>query len=72
MDMNLEELEEALDELFPGGFSIETDSHGEMVIYTGLALEEDGELGVFESEEEEDEDLDPDFDPLEDEDMDDE
>jgi hypothetical protein len=70
MDMNLEELEEALDELFPGGFSIETDSHGEMVIYTGLTLEEDGELGVFESEE--DEDLDPDFDPLEDEDGDDE
>jgi len=56
--------------LFPGGFSIETDSHGEMVIYTGLTLEEDGELGAFESEE--DEDLDPDFDPLEDEDMDDE
>lgn len=67
--MNYEELEEALDELFPGGFSIETDNHGQLVIYTGLVEDEDGEL--VPSDLEEDEDVDPDLDPLDDEDLDD-
>lgn len=68
--MNIEELEEALDELFPGGFSIETDNHGQIIVYTGLKQDDDGELSVIDSEE--DEDYDPDHDPLEDEDVDDE
>ena len=68
--MNIEELEEALDDLFPGGFSIETDNHGQLIVYTGLTQEDDGELVAFDSEE--DEDADPDLDPLEDEDVDDE
>lgn len=68
--MNIEELEEALDELLPGGFSIETNSRGEVIIYTGLKQDEDGELTHIEVEE--DEDFDPDTDPLEDEDVDDE
>ena len=68
--MNIEELEEALDEVFSGGFSIETDNHGQLIVYTGLTQEEDGELVPFDSEE--DEDLDPALDPLEDEDADDE
>lgn len=68
--MNIEELEEALDELFPGGFSIETDSHGQVIVYTGLKQDEDGELLPIDIEE--DEDFDPDTDPLEDEDLDDE
>jgi hypothetical protein len=68
--MDLESLEEALDELFPGGFSIETDSHGQIVIYTGLKSDEDGELSTIDSEE--DEDRDPDLDPLDDDELDDE
>jgi hypothetical protein len=70
--MNIEELEEALDELFPNGFSIETDNNGQLVIYTGLKHhdDEEGELVPFDLEE--DEDYDPDTDPLEDEDVDDE
>lgn len=54
--MNIEELEEALEELFHGGFSIETDNHGQIVIYTGLTQDDEGELVA--SEEDEDEDLD--------------
>ena len=64
--MNLEELEEALDELFPGGFSIETDNHGQLIVYTGLQQDEDGELSTVDSEE--DEDVDPDLEPLEEDD----
>jgi len=68
--MDIEELEEELDSLFPGGFSIEADSHGQLIIYTGLTQEDDGELVPFDSEE--DEDADPDLDPLDSEDIDDE
>ena len=69
--MNIEELEEALEELFPDrNWSIETDSHGQIVIYTGLKEEEDGELVLFDAEE--DEDFDPDTESLEDDDIDDE
>jgi hypothetical protein len=67
---NIEELEEALDELLPGGFSIETNSRGEVVIYTGLQQDEDGELTPMDVEE--DEDFNPDTDSLEDDDLDDE
>jgi hypothetical protein len=67
--MNIDELEEALDELFPNGFSIETDNHGQLVIYTGLVQDDDGEL--VPADVEEDEDIDPDLDQLGDEDLDD-
>ena len=68
--MNIEELEEALDDILPGGFSIETNSKGEVIIYTGLKQDEDGELTAMDIEE--DEDFDPDMDPLEEEDDEDE
>jgi len=68
--MNIEDLEEALDELFPGGFSIEANDQGELIIYTGLQKDDEGELSAFDSEE--DEEYDPDHDPLENEDADDE
>ncbi len=68
--MNIEELEEELDALFPGGFSIETDNHGQIVIYTGLMEDEDGELLPIDNEESDD--FDPDTDQLEDEDIEDE
>lgn len=70
--MNIEELEEALEDILPAGFQIETDNHGQLIIYTGLAQDDDGELIDFEGEEEEDLDVDPDFEPLEDEDDDEE
>lgn len=67
--MNIEELEEALADVLPGGFSIETNKHGHIIIHTGLIQDEDGELVPVDSEE--DEDIDPDLDPLEDEDEED-
>jgi hypothetical protein len=68
--MNIDDLEEALDELFPGGFTIDTDSNGQIVIYTGLVQDDDGELTPLDTEESDD--FDPDTTPLEDEDVDDE
>jgi hypothetical protein len=69
--MNIEELEEALEEILPAGFQIETDNHGQLIIYTGLSQDDDGELVDFEGEEdEEDPDFDPDFEPIEEEDED--
>lgn len=67
--MNLEELEEALSEILPTGFTIETDKHGQIIICTGLCQEEDGELVDFEDDEE-DPDFDDEFEQLEDEDAD--
>lgn len=69
--MNIEELEEALEDILPNGFQIETDNHGQIIIYTGLQQDDDGELVDFVQEDDEDEDVDPDFEPLEDEDLDD-
>lgn len=67
--MTLEELEEALEEILTAGFEIETDNNGQIVIYTGLCQNEDGDLVEFDGEEdEEDDDFDPDFEPLEEED----
>lgn len=65
----IEELEEALDDILPVGYSIETNKHGQVVIFTGLKQDEDGQLTTMETEE--DEDFDPDTDPLEEEDIDD-
>jgi hypothetical protein len=68
--MTFEELEEALEELFPAGYSIDRDEdNSQIVIYTHLVEDEDGDLIVL--VEDEDDDADPDFDPLEDEDGDD-
>jgi hypothetical protein len=70
--MTFEELEEALQEILGGGYQIDKDNHGQIIIYTGLCEEDDGgELVEFESDDDEDEDFDPDFEPLEEEDDDD-
>ena len=50
----IEELEEALEELFPGGCIIETDNHGQLIVYTGLVEDEDGELSPFDPDDNED------------------
>lgn len=65
--MNIEELEDALEDILPAGFRIETDDHGQLIIMTGLAQDDDGDLVDFEVDEDEDLDVDPDFEPLEDE-----
>ena len=72
--MNIEELEEALEQILPVGFQIVTDDHGQLVIYTNLMEDEDadGELVDFDGDDEEDLEVDPDFEPLEDEDDDEE
>jgi hypothetical protein len=67
--MLLEELEEALGDILPPGFSIETDSHGQLIIFTGLSSDDDGELIDFEDDEEDDApDLDEDVESLDDDD----
>ena len=67
--MDLESLEEALEDLLPAGFSVETDKNGQVVIFTGLKQDDDGELVSFDDAD--DEDFDPDFEPLEDDSLDD-
>lgn len=69
--MTLEDLEEALEEVLPHGFEVDIDNNGQIVIYTGLTQDEDGELVEFEGdddEEDDEEEEDSDFEPLEDED----
>jgi hypothetical protein len=66
--MNFEELEEALDDILPPGYSIETNKHGQIIILSNLRQDEDGELHTFQDDEV-DPDADPDFDPLDDEEL---
>lgn len=65
--MNIEELEEELSNILVAGYELGTDKNGQLVIYTKLRQDDDGELHQFEGDEdeddEEDEELDPDFDP---------
>lgn len=70
--MTLEDLEEALEEVLPHGFEVDVDNNGQIVIYTGLTQDEDGELVEFEGDEDDDDEdeEDPDLEPLEDEDDD--
>lgn len=56
--MNLEDLEEALADILPAGFQIEIGKRGQLVVYTNLLQDEDGELVDFDSEESEDLDFD--------------
>jgi hypothetical protein len=63
---NMEDLEEALIDLFGDGFQVDVDNEGQIIIYTGLKETDDGELEEFISDEdlEEDLDVDPDQEPL--------
>lgn len=70
---NIEELEEALEEILGSNFRIEQDKKGQIVIFTGLTQDDDGELLELDDEEEDIEfDEDSEFEPLEDEDDDEE
>lgn len=64
---SIEELEEALEDILPAGFQIETDKSGRLIIVTNYRENEDGEL-VDIDEDEIDPEADPDFEPLEEED----
>lgn len=73
--MNLEDLEELLSDFLPGGFQVETNKKGQLVIYTGLRQDDDGELVDIKGDLEEDTELefgDEEFEPLEEDDPDDE
>lgn len=48
---NIEDLQEALEDILPAGFLIEMDEDGQLVIYTGLTQDEDGELSPLEEDE---------------------
>lgn len=67
--MNLEDLEELLSDYLPGGFRLETNKKGEVIVYTGLRQDDDGELVDLKGDLEEDEDPEfsgeEDFEPLE-------
>lgn len=68
--MNLEDLEELLSDYLPSGFGIETNKKGEVIIYTGMRLDEEGELVDIKGDPlEDDEDTDfsgeEEFEPLE-------
>jgi len=69
--MNLEELEEELEAILPGHFRIDTDNNGQIIILTGLQEDDDGELVECDLEGDDDEEFDEDFEPLPDEDEDD-
>lgn len=70
--MTLEDLEEALEEVLTNGFEIDVDSNGQIIIFTGLMQDEDGELVEFEGDDDDDEESeDSEFEPLEDDDEDD-
>jgi hypothetical protein len=66
--MNIDELEEALAEVLPFVFKIDTDVNGQVIILTGHSQDEDGDLVELENEDdeedEEDDDIDPDFEPF--------
>lgn len=67
--MNMDELEEMLAEVLPAGFQLDTNKRGQVIVFTGLCLNDDGELEDFEPEPDE-EDLElngEDFEPLEEE-----
>ena len=69
--MLLIELEEALEDILPAGFSIDTNRKGEIIIRTNCRKDEDGELvSLDEDFEDEDPSFDDDTVPLEDEDED--
>lgn len=67
--MLFDELEEAMEELLPVGWSITVNRKGEVVIYTNCRKDDDGELVSLEEEEDDEPSFgDEDTVPLEDED----
>jgi len=75
--MTLDELKELLEDNLPSDYRIATDKQGQVIIYTGLAEDRDGELVSLDELEEvdfdhdDDEEDDPEFEELDEEDDDD-
>jgi hypothetical protein len=70
--MNLEDLEEYLSDFLPTGFKVDTNKKGELIIYTGLVQDDDGELSDLKEPEEDEPEEESEFpgeefEPLEDE-----
>lgn len=68
--MDLNTLEELLSDFLPSGFEIEANKKGELIIYTGLCQDDDGELiSLKDLDDDSNEDLEfengEDFEPLE-------
>jgi hypothetical protein len=59
--MILEELEEALVEILGDDFSIRTDDDGQLIVFTGLMEDDNGELTTFYTDEEDEPTPDPDL-----------
>lgn len=76
--ITIEELEESLDEILPNGFRIVTDRSGKIIIHTNLVEDDNGDLvpiDLDDDDDDEDDDLgddEPEFEPLEEDDCDDE
>jgi hypothetical protein len=70
----LEELDEALIDILGDGFHVGQDSHGQLIIFSGLFENEDGELEEYLDDEDLEEDLevDPDLTSIEDLELDEE
>lgn len=67
--MDIQEFEDMLAEVLPIGFKLVTNKNGQIIVYTGMSLDEDGEVVDFESDDDdEDLEVDPDMEPLEEED----
>jgi hypothetical protein len=70
--MDIQDFEESLDEILNSKFKISYTKNGKIVIHTELRVNEDGEVVDFDPDEDvEDPDIDPDFESLEDDDIDD-
>jgi hypothetical protein len=71
--MDIETLEEYLSDFLPTGFRIDTNKKGELIVYTGLVQDDDGELSDLkapasdESEEESEFPDEEEFEPFKDE-----
>ena len=70
--MTLEDLEDALEELLPNGFEIDVDDNGQLIVYTHLTQDEDGELVEYEGDEDDEDDEDEEDEDLDEEELEDE
>jgi len=48
--ISLEDLETVLEDVLPGGFQIDTDDNGQIIIFTNLKEDEEGNLVTFDEE----------------------
>jgi hypothetical protein len=71
MEMRLDELSDALEEILPAGFSISVDDDNQVIIETGLVEDEENELVPMDGAADEDSDFDEDTESYDESDTDD-